>query len=201
MQNNYLTSRDAARMLGVSVPTIQQWVERGLLTAWKTEGGHRRITHDSVSKVLRQRLDDAQQGQRADEFPVLVVEDDATLLQLYRHHIARWPFKATVFSAPNGYEALVLMGEVKPALLICDLRLPGVNGFQIVRALCAMPRFRDVAIVVISGLPGIEIEAHGGLPSRVAILGKPVDFERLAEIGAATRALLRNQSAGSQPSS
>lgn len=190
MQSNYLTSRDAADMLGVSVPTIQQWVERGLLTAWKTEGGHRRIAHASVSNVLRQRLEEAQQGQRVDEFPVLIVEDDAALLKLYKHQIARWPFKTTLFAAPNGYEALVLMGEAKPALLICDLRLPGINGFQIVRALCAMPRFRDMGIVVISGLPGAEIEAHGGLPARVQILGKPVDFGGLAEIGAATHAAI-----------
>lgn len=191
MSMNYLTSREAAQILGVSVPTVRQWIQRGLITAWKTEGGHRRITHDSVKKLADERPAATVRNQLADEFHVLVVEDDATLLQLYRHQLKRWPFKTTVFSAPNGYEALVLMGEAKPSLLICDLRLPGVTGFQIVRALCTMPRFRDIGIVVISGMPMDEIDAHGGLPSRVKILGKPVDFALLAEIAITCRNSLK----------
>jgi DNA-binding response OmpR family regulator len=67
-------------------------------------------------------------------------------------------------------------------LLVCDLRLPGVNGFNVVRGLCEIERFKDMGIVVISGLPLPEIDAHGGLPARVEVMGKPVDFARLQAI-------------------
>ena len=86
------------------------------------------------------------------------------------------------YAAPNGYEGLVMIGETNPRMLICDLRLPGVNGFQIVRALCAMERFSQMAVVVVSGLPSVEIDAHGGVPKRVEMMGKPVNFSRLKEI-------------------
>ena len=67
-------------------------------------------------------------------------------------------------------------------MLICDLRLPGINGFQVVRALCAMQQFKTLQIVVVSGLPLPEIEAHGGMPERVEIMSKPIDFNRLKAI-------------------
>ena len=47
-QSAYCTTREAAELLGVSLTTAQLWVESGLLEAWKTEGGHRRIHRTSV---------------------------------------------------------------------------------------------------------------------------------------------------------
>jgi DNA-binding response OmpR family regulator len=114
--------------------------------------------------------------------PVLIIEDDANLLKLYRAQISRWPFDVTIYTAPNGYEGMVMVGEVEPRLLLCDLRLPGVNGFVIVRSLCTMERYLDMTIVVVSGMPAGEIEAHGGVPERVELMGKPINFSRLREI-------------------
>lgn len=183
--SNYLTTREAADLLGVSVPTAQQWVERGLLTSWKTEGGHRRILRSSVLEVVEEQRRKDEVAQLPYALPVLIVEDDVNLITLYRTKMKAWPFPVTTYVAPNGYEGLVLVGEVRPRLLVCDLRLPGVNGFNVVRALCDMPRFKDMGIVVISGLPVPEIDAHGGLPKRVEIMGKPVNFSRLQEIAQA----------------
>lgn len=167
-------------MLGLSIPTVQQWVERGLLKSWKTEGGHRRILRSSVLEVLEAQRDKPVPDSHA--LPVLVVEDDANLIRLYKAHMGSWPFATTVSVAPDGYEGLILVGEVQPRLLVCDLRLPGVNGFNIVRALCAIERFREMAIVVVSGLPLPEIRAHGGLPERVVVMSKPIDFETIKGI-------------------
>ena len=51
------STRDAARLLGISVRTAQLWVEEGRLRAWKTPGGHRRILVESVDRLLdEQRL-------------------------------------------------------------------------------------------------------------------------------------------------
>ncbi len=179
---NYFTTRKAASLLGVSLRTAQQWLEKGYLEGWKTSGGHRRITHQSVTRVMNERAQVARSIQPSNALPLLIIEDNLTLLKLYRHQIAQWPFEATVYTTPNGYEGLVMVGEMSPRLLICDLRLPGANGFQIVRSLCEMSRFKKMTIVVISGLPVAEINAHGGLPEGVEIFAKPVDFARLQSI-------------------
>ena len=50
-----LTTREAARLLGIAVSTAQQWIENGVLAAWKTPGGHRRVRLSEVSALLRAR--------------------------------------------------------------------------------------------------------------------------------------------------
>lgn len=47
-----LTTREAARLLGVSVGTVQKWVESGELSGWKTPGGHRRVRWSAVAGML-----------------------------------------------------------------------------------------------------------------------------------------------------
>ena len=51
----YYSTREAAKLLGVSLTTAQIMVEKGELQAWKTSGGHRRISVEAVEKALRQR--------------------------------------------------------------------------------------------------------------------------------------------------
>lgn len=52
VEKSFCTTREAAELLGVSVGTIQLWVEKGLLEAWKTGGGHRRVVRDSIERLL-----------------------------------------------------------------------------------------------------------------------------------------------------
>ena len=56
VERKFCTTKEAADLLGVSVGTVQQWVESGLLQAWKTAGGHRRVTRESVDSLLHKPL-------------------------------------------------------------------------------------------------------------------------------------------------
>ena len=57
------STREVARLLGVSLKTVQLWVDNGILDAWKTVGGHRRITFESVERLRNagQSISSAQQ--------------------------------------------------------------------------------------------------------------------------------------------
>jgi CheY-like chemotaxis protein len=172
--------------LGVSIRTAQLWVDSGLLEAWKTEGGHRRISMASVERMRYDKQPDAMElpaPPAVDErLRILVVEDDNVLLKLYRIRIAAWNLPIQVFTASNGYEALVLIGREQPDLLICDLRMPGMDGFKMVQALTSSSFREGMEIVVVTGLGESDIEAKGGLPSEVHLLTKPVPFARLKSI-------------------
>lgn len=50
-----LTTREASRLLGIAVSTAQQWIKNGVLPAWKTPGGHRRVRLSDISALLRER--------------------------------------------------------------------------------------------------------------------------------------------------
>lgn len=180
----FCTTREAAQLLGVSLRTAQLWVESGLLEAWKTEGGHRRILRASVDRLLAGKAGTLPAAAQGDEEPlqVLVVEDDNILLKLYQLRIAAWKLPLALSVAGNGYEGLMRIGRKSPDLLVLDLAMPGMDGFQMLHHLVHSPFREGMEIAVVTGLDEEEIADRGGLPQGVTLLPKPVPFARLREI-------------------
>lgn len=176
---SFCTTREAGRMLGVSVRTVQLWTEGGLLKAWKTEGGHRRIERRSIERLLADRPAPAVAAGR---FTIVVVDDELPVLRLYARRLARWPMNPQVATAQNGTEALVRLGLLRPDLLVTDLKMPGMDGFRMLQQLREMPELAGMTTVVVSGLDPREIEGRGGVPVGIPVLSKPIDFARLLDI-------------------
>ncbi|MEI8029756.1 MAG: response regulator [Comamonadaceae bacterium] len=189
VEKTFCTTREAAALLGVSVGTVQLWVENGLLKAWKTSGGHRRVLRHSLELLLHKKSDlpngelqGATAQGRSDRLRVIVVEDDAALRHLYEVQLARWPMRPEVTAVDNAVSALLLMGRGGPDLLITDLRMTGMNGFEMARLLRKAPEAANTTIVVVTGLSSAEIERHEPIAAGVEVLPKPVPFERLLAI-------------------
>ncbi len=176
---DYCTTREAARILGVSVRTVQLWVENGTLDAWKTEGGHRRVSIASVERVRHTGKYRSGAPRTKEKINVLVVEDDNILLRLYRIRMESWGLPITVSTAHNGVEGLIMIGRVSPDLLITDLNMPELDGFTMVRTLVGSSLRDGMEIVVVTGLDEDEIAASGGLPKDIQVLPKPVPFGEL----------------------
>ncbi|MEY2838618.1 MAG: hypothetical protein RJB60_917 [Pseudomonadota bacterium] len=175
------STKEAATLLGVSLRTVQLWVESGALRAWKTAGGHRRIPRAAVDEMLAARRKALEGGNAVTptQFKLLVAEDEADLLKLYRLQINSWKLPLTVATATNGFDALVLVGELRPNLLITDLNMPGMDGFRMIRTLRANEDFRDMEIIAVTALGPDEIKDRGGLPPGVGMFTKPVPFSEL----------------------
>jgi excisionase family DNA binding protein len=194
----FCTTREAAALLGVSLSTAQLWAESGLLEAWKTGGGHRRISRQSIERLLAnsagrdvpaevvptRRATDVAQGSATPPAPfnILVVEDDPTLRRLYELKLRDWPIQPEIRTAGDGYEALICMGNTKPDLLIADLQMPGMDGFRMLHTISNAPELAGMAIVVVSGLDAEEVVLGGGVPDGIPVLPKPVPFDQLLAI-------------------
>lgn len=192
----FCTTREAATLLGVSVGTVQLWVESGLLKAWKTAGGHRRVMRDSVTALLHKEpasgasqvaspsppVLEAPEEPRLRRLSVLVVEDDPLLLRLYEATIKKWPMAPELTLASNGLAALLKLGSYSPDLLITDLNMSQLDGFEMLRAIRSTRSLDMTTIVVVSGLEADMIAARGGVPPGIEVLPKPVPFERLQAI-------------------
>lgn len=179
----FCTTRQAAKALGVSLRTAQLWVESGILEAWKTEGGHRRISVVSVDRLLgKGALEAASPEPAAGRLRILVVEDDNVLLKLYKMRIAGWQLPIDLSTANNGYEALMRIGRESPDLMIADLSMPGMDGFQMIRCLAASSFREGMEIVIVTGLDGHQIEQHGGVPKDIRCFSKPVPFAELRQV-------------------
>ena len=175
------STREAADRLGVSLRTVQLWSEAGLLRAWKTPGGHRRILTTSVEELLQRR--EGVIGRRAPSgaFQVLVVEDEPDFRQLFELHLRSWGLPIHLTSVPSGFEALLQIGASRPDLLITDLRMPGIDGFEMLRALKASGALGELEIIVVTALTAHTIAERGGLPEGVTVLFKPLHFAELKQ--------------------
>jgi len=140
------------------VGSIQSLVEKNELIAWKTQGGHRRISIQSIHDYQsRANLSPKVQTPQGKYLKVMVVEDDANSRAMYQAHFDSCPV-------------------VKPQVFLADLRMPGIDGVEMLRQLSAHPQFTKMSVIVITGLSNEEIAAYGELPAGTHVLRKPVDM-------------------------
>ena len=179
--DDYCGTSYAARLLGLSVATVQSLVEKGEIDAWKTLGGHRRIALKSIYAYLAKAgLPSAKTAaDLGSRLRVLVVEDDADLLELYRCNFENWDLPVDCTLMTSALEALMDIASMQPNLLITDLSMPGLDGIEMLKALHRNQNLTDLHIIVISGLEPAAIEARGGLPLNTRQLKKPVNFDWL----------------------
>ena len=180
-----MTTREAGELLGVAVRTVQLWVESGVLPAWRTAGGHRRVSREAVEKLLAERKHDLTSESRASEtaqspLKLLLVEDDPNLLRLFAAVVQSWTVPVELTTATNGFEGLVRIGEMRPDIVFTDLVMPGMDGFQMLRALKKPGSgFASLKVFVVSALSPQEIADQGGLPDGVTYFQKPLNYANL----------------------
>ncbi|MEX2494567.1 MAG: response regulator [Woeseia sp.] len=173
----FVTTRQAANLLNVSLRTIQLWTESGVLSAWKTAGGHRRVSSQSVEKMRREQYQATHATAEERNVAIVIVEDDPLYRELYQLKIAAWGLPTVTLTANDGFEALLTIGRLAPQIVITDLGMPGMDGFQMIRSL--QESSTKLEVIVITGLSDREIERAGGLPESVKLLKKPAPLSEL----------------------
>jgi len=176
-----MTTSDVAKALGVTVRSVQLWVEQGALEGWKTPGGHRRITRASFEKFNANI--GPTENKATTRLNVVVVEDSLAMQKLYRMTIESWQLPIDVKFVSNGCEGIIYVSQHMPDLLITDLKMPEMDGFAMLKSLRDVDDFSKMAIVVVTGMQAQEIEEKGGLPKGVRLYGKsPVPFWEMREL-------------------
>jgi len=176
-RDDWLSTREASVKLSCSLSQVQKMVEGGILSAWKTSGGHRRIPVSEIERVLGERDKGIGGGPADSQFRILVAEDDEATLKLYSRKFSSWNLPIEIISATDGYSAILLMAKQKPHLVIMDLRMPRMDGYQAIKAIRSDKDFDRVEIIVITGAAGVQPTSN--LPPDVVVFKKPVDFAKL----------------------
>ena len=104
---------------------------------------------------------------------ILAIEDDTDTREMYRRMLGDEGHDAVL--AADGVEALQLL-DPKPDLVILDLALPGMDGYDVLRTIKADATTADIPILVVSAHP---FERPGDVDGFVAALRKPVDLPLL----------------------
>jgi len=179
-QPKALSTAEAAHELGVSIKTVQQWMEKGLLSGWKTPGGHRRVRLDEVRQLAEERKR-AKQNAVGNACKVLVIEDDPDICRLYEIMSRAWRTPIEMHFAHDGMAGLIALGKLVPNFVVVDLNIPKVDGYQLVQSLHQQFDPQGLRYCVVTGLSRDEIEQRGSLPDRCRVLTKPIDFVTLEQ--------------------
>ena len=169
----HLTTRLAAAHCRVSIPTLRRWIRAGELGAHLTPGGHRRIALDEFQRFLRAQGRPAYPVGPEPRTRVLLVDDEPLVVQMLHDLLIDGPF--AIEAATDGYEALVKVGTFRPALIILDVVLAGLDGIEACRCLRRMPETREVRVLGVTGHPSmIPVLLGAGADACVT---KPLDLD------------------------
>ena len=166
----------AAELLQLSVGTVQSLVDKNILNAWVTEGGHRRISLESIHnyQVQQQKLP-ALERLINDRLRVMVVDDDVTRHMLQDTCLAVHA-QIDCSAWASAIEALLQLPLFKPHILFLDLLMPQVDGWEMVRQVKLKEDYSNVQIFTYSALSPDELQERGGPPKGASFLSKPLDL-------------------------
>jgi len=164
-----------ARLLGVSVPTVQRWVDSGHLKAWKTIGGHRRIEAESAERLFRAQDAGLRSAPPEPPVSVVIVDDNPDDRELLVVLVENSLPGAAITVAENGFQGLVAIGRHRPQLVVTDIAMPHMDGLEMLREIATRGDIRPQAILAVSSRTSAQLARQGGLPADVKLIAKPIE--------------------------
>lgn len=81
---------------------------------------------------------------------ILLVDDDLTLREMYDDRLKAEGFE--IVQASNGEEAIAKAKETKPNIILLDVMMPKINGFDVLKELKEMPETKDIPVIILTAL-------------------------------------------------
>jgi len=174
-----LSTFTIARMLHVDPGSVANWIDQNLLKAHRTPGGHRRVAADDLVMFLRQHKMPI--PRELDSVPnrVVIVDDEPAITQLIA-----WAIKAAlpdceVVEAHDGFRAGTIVATLKPNVVILDLRMPGMDGYEVCKLIKTQESTKQADVLAMTAYPSPEnVQKIIDCGARVC-LAKPLNMETL----------------------
>ena len=172
-----------AQLLQVDPGSVANWIDQGLLKAHRTPGRHRRVVESDLRAFLvQQQMPMPPQLDPPPPASVLVIDSNRAVVDVIRQAIQTDHPGCEVLEAGDSFRAGSLLANSKPSVLIMDLKMPGMDGFDISRLIKSQPQTSHIHVLATSPRAGYakckeDILACGAS----ACLRKPLDIEALME--------------------
>jgi excisionase family DNA binding protein len=143
---------EAARICGVSRTTMWNWVKCGHIDAFVTPGGHHRLSREEIDRIVSERNT---QSKPVSVKTVLIVDDDPGFRKTLKERLSRAGYVAEI--ARDGFEAGLKVREIRPDLVVLDLFMPGMDGFEVCRKIKQNEELKKIKILAVTGYGTPEI--------------------------------------------
>lgn len=189
---SFMTTRAAARLLGLAVRSVQLMVDRGELEAWRTPGGHRRIVRQSVQNWCARGDDGTAKSFRngaasvsgsvphgsaaalpAPARTVLLIEDSVHFQNLVKLLMEQAFPDVKLHVAADGIVGLAMAGQLQPDVLIIDILLPSIDGATLVTTLRSHPQFDRSRVLVLTSLHASQLGPYAFALAGLPVVHKP----------------------------
>ena len=147
----YLTTTEVANLLMVSVVAVRKWAQSGELKALTTPGGHRRFLLRDVSEFAKNRGINLLSIEQNDRIKVLVVDDDKLLCEYLYDLFAQHDESIEVRTVHDGFSAGAMIKEFMPSTMLLDLKMPGMDGFEVCRLIKEDPVTGIIRVITMTG--------------------------------------------------
>ncbi len=150
-RRSFFTTFEISQICGVNPTTVQNWVKGKKLRAFQTPGGHRRIRREDLISFMKEFGMPLPPDLSQDSPLIMIVDDEIDIIDMLESLLKSGEDEVNVAKAQSGVEALLMIGEHKPNLLILDIMMPGMNGYEVCQKLKLSPSTQNIKIVAISG--------------------------------------------------
>jgi excisionase family DNA binding protein len=176
------TTHDISRLLQVDPSTVSKWIDRGLLLAFRTPGGHRRVRSSDLRSFLIAHQMPVPDELGSDVVRLIVVDDEKPVLDALKRAFKPYQGQVEITTTTSGVEAILLVTEHRPHGLIIDLNMPELDGLEVVRRVRAHKPLEGVRLITMTARHTADMEAASLQAGAIACLPKPLDVQQVLNI-------------------
>lgn len=177
-----LGTTDISKACGVTIQTVQSWIDRGVLQAFRTPGGHRRVKKEDFLSFLEKFQFPLSQEIKTTSPRILVAEDETDLRDAISSIINNSFPNAVVTLCSTGADALIQLGMAKPDVAIIDVFMPGLSGVQLLEKIKAFPELKQTRVIIITGHKNKISEQEMMDQGAEAVLYKPFRTNEVTDL-------------------
>lgn len=176
------TTHDISRLLQVDPSTVSKWIDRGILMAFRTPGGHRRVRSGDLRSFLIAHQMPVPEELGSGTIRLLIVDDEKPVLEALKRAFKPVSAQVEVTTTTSGVEAMLLVSEQKPHGLLIDLNMLDVDGLEVCRRIRARKQLEGVRLLTMTARHTPETVDQSLKAGALACLAKPIEIEQVMEV-------------------
>ena len=171
--SQFLSTAAAAKMLGLSTTLVQTLVDQGDLKGWKTRGGHRRISAESIQDYQSQADSSMTRKLKMASTPkISVVVDDAGWVESFKNDLSQWKLPVEVNFFESVTEAILDLSAHRPDMVVIEMSMPLVQQEKTLKALENFNKRgkSPLSVVIITQEKGLIASVPHGADSSIQLV-------------------------------